>query len=129
MKRDRFERGTKSPGRRGGRGFTLIEVMIVVLIIGILAAIAVPNFLKARDTSRTKSCVANLSQIQGAKQQWAMDNQRGASAIPTTDNLYGSTAYVRSAPVEPVGGSYNINPVDTMPTCSAAGTYPSHVIQ
>jgi len=58
---------------RGKGGFTLVEIMIVVLIIGILLAVAVPNFLKARENSRTKSCVANLKRICTAKEQWAID--------------------------------------------------------
>ena len=61
-------------------GFTLVEIMIVVLIIGILLAIAVPNFIKARESSRTKACIANLKQIDSAKEQWAMDKNKANGA-------------------------------------------------
>src|SRR5437867_11330126 len=80
------------------KGFTLVEIMIVVLIIGILLAIAVPNFIKARDTSRAKACTANLKQIESAKEQWAMDNKAATNASPGTTDLYGTTAYIRSTP-------------------------------
>ncbi|MGC8862798.1 MAG: type II secretion system protein, partial [Armatimonadota bacterium] len=59
--------------RRGG--FTLIEIMIVVLIISVLLAIAIPNFMRARETSRAKACCSNLRQIETAKEQNAMDNK------------------------------------------------------
>src|SRR5947209_15377900 len=75
MKLAKFAAGAKLQARWGRKGFTLVEIMIVVLIIGILLAIAVPNFIKARETSRTKSCVANLKQIDAAAEQWAMDNK------------------------------------------------------
>src|SRR5712692_4475722 len=64
------------------KGFTLVEIMIVVLIIGILLAIAVPNFIKARESSRAKACVANMKQIESAKEQWAMDNKKVAGDTP-----------------------------------------------
>ncbi len=113
---------------RKTKGFTLVEIMIVVLIIGILLAIAVPNFLKARETSRTKTCVANMRQIEGAKEQWAMENNQGATSTPTAGNL--SPDYIKSAmPACPSGAAaYVINNMSTNPTCGNVGTNPTHVL-
>jgi prepilin-type N-terminal cleavage/methylation domain-containing protein len=103
------------------QGFTLIEIMIVVLIIGILLAIAVPNFVKARESSRTKACVANLKQIQSAKEQWAMDTRSAGTATPTAAVLYGAGNYIpgpAAGPTCPADNStYTIGTVDTNPTC------------
>ena len=118
MKLSRFTRDNNLKARWGRKGFTLVEIMIVVLIIGILLAIAVPNFIKARESSRTKSCVANLKQIEAAKEQWAMDTRAGTTASPGTGDLYGATAYVKNTPVCPSGGSYTINNMATRPTCN-----------
>src|SRR5437660_11585723 len=103
--------------KKARRGFTLVEIMIVVLIIGILLAIAVPNFVKARETSRAKSCVANLKQIEAAKEQWAMDNKVAPTGVtPATTDLYGSTAYIKNTPACPSGGSYPLGAMDTRPS-------------
>lgn len=104
---------------RAGRGFTLVEIMIVVLIIGILLAIAVPNFVRARESSRTKACISNLKQIDAAKEQWAMDNNKSnGDACAMTDLV---PNYLKSTPSCPSGGTYTVGDVGTNPTCSVAG--------
>jgi len=113
-------------------GFTLIEIMIVVLIIAILLAIAIPNFLRARETSRAKSCQGNLRQIETAKEQWAMDNKKGAADTPAlAADLVGT--YVKSTPTCPSSGAYTVGDMSTRPTCSVgangAGDYDDHVLQ
>ena len=104
--------------KKARRGFTLVEIMIVVLIIGILLAIAIPNFLKAREGSRGKACQGNLKQIQGAKEQAAMDLSLASTATPTDAQLYGATQYVKKKPVCPSAGTYTTGDMSTNPVCS-----------
>ncbi|MFN3682692.1 MAG: competence type IV pilus major pilin ComGC [Fimbriimonadaceae bacterium] len=101
------------------RAFTLVEIMIVVLIIGILLAIAVPNFIKARESSRTKTCIANLKQIDSAKEQWAMENKKTTGDACGFGDLVPD--YMKAQPSCPSGGTYTVGGVGTTPTCSIAG--------
>jgi prepilin-type N-terminal cleavage/methylation domain-containing protein len=113
--------------KRTRKGFTLIEILIVVLIIGILLAIAVPNFMKARATSRTKACVSNMRQIDSAKQQWAMDNNQVGSATPAAADVL---PYLNAAvmPTCPEGSTaYVLGSVDTKQVCPNVGTFTDHV--
>lgn len=110
MKRSRVRHG----------GFTLVEIMIVVAIIGLLAAIAIPNFIKARQSSQRNACIANLKQIEGAKASWAMENKKQGTDAPVDSDLFGTSAYIRQKPDCPGGGGYGLNTVDLQPTCSLA---------
>ena len=91
-----------------------------VVPIGILSAIAIPNFVKARQTSQQNACISNLRQIDGAKSQWALDKKMTDSDTPTRADL---KIYLgnRQFPVCPAGGTYTINSVSSRPECSHAG--------
>lgn len=105
------------------RAFTLVEVMITILIIGVLVAIAVPNFMSARARSQQKTCIANLHSIEGAKEQWAMEKKKGSTDTPATTDLVGTTTdgYIKSYPTCPTGGTYSPQNMITRPTCSISG--------
>ena len=98
------------------KGFTLVEIMIVVAIIGLLAAIAIPNFVKARETAQKNACIGNLKQIEGAVQVWAIDANKTGTDTPSTGDLVSN--YLKKWPNCPKSGAaYTPAAVSADPVC------------
>ena len=100
-------------------GFTLVEIMIVVLIIGLLAAIAVPTFIRARERTRRSICVNNLRQIDAAKEQLAMETNLANNA--NVGNTADLDVYIKGGYNSldcPANGVYAPNPIGSNPTCN-----------
>lgn len=99
-------------------GFTFIEIMVVTGIIGLLAGITIPNLTKARSYPQRNACINNLRQLEGAKEQWAMENNMGTSDTPVDSDLVGTDKYLKTMPRCPASGAYTYNDMTAMPTCT-----------
>jgi len=118
----------QSAGAVTGEGLALAGLItgymgsaLSLLMFPLMLAIAIPNFVKARSEAQKHACIANLRQIQGAKEIWALENKKLPSDKPTAADLYGPTKYVRAEPTCPAGGVYGINTVESKASCSVPG--------
>jgi prepilin-type N-terminal cleavage/methylation domain-containing protein len=118
-------------GKAKSRGFTLVELMITVAIIGLLAAIALPNFVHARTMSQAKGCVENLRQMDAALQQMAIENRMKPSDTYAVKDLrpYLKANAQNKSPKCPGGGRYSAGEnVTEAPTCSYGDLDPAHAL-
>ncbi|MDW8107833.1 MAG: type II secretion system protein [Armatimonadota bacterium] len=108
------------------QGFTLVEVMVVVFVIAILVSLALPSWMNARARAQTRTCVANLRQIQQAKEAFALATRASDGASVQTSDLVPN--YLQKEPFCPAGGGapYTVNPVGTPPTCPTG--LPNHTL-
>jgi prepilin-type N-terminal cleavage/methylation domain-containing protein len=122
----------KATNARNGAGFTLVEIMIVVAIIGLLAAIAIPNFVSARARAQANACINNLKQIDGAASQFAIEQGKTTGAhinFPSDLTPYIKLNAAGSLPACPAGGIYSDDKVGGQPQCSLGNTVtPGHVM-
>jgi len=120
-----YSRIKRSAGALSGNGLALgglitgyACIALSIFLIPLLAAIAIPNFVKARSTAQMNACISNLRQIDGAKEMWVVENKKETSDTPTAQEL---DAYFKggfSSLKCPAGGVYTINPAGEKPTCS-----------
>jgi prepilin-type N-terminal cleavage/methylation domain-containing protein len=112
------------------RAFTLVEILIVMLILGMLLSIAAPRFMRARQGAHARACQHNLKQILGAKERWAMDNNRNGEDLPVVADLVPD--YLKEPEAScPAGGTYTIGSLDELPLCSLGGiqgAFDAHVL-
>ena len=111
--------------KRTRAGFTLVEIMIVVAIMGLLVSLALPNFVKTRTNAQKQVCIENLAQIESAKQVWGVENgMKNGDTVDVAD-LIGPTLYIKKEPECPAGGDYDYTTIGDNATCTVSG----HVLQ
>jgi type II secretory pathway pseudopilin PulG len=101
--------------------------MIVIVIIGLLLAIATPMFIRYREHAQKEICIENLEQIESAKQQWGLQTGQEADATPAAAEIFGSDKWIKVAPLCPGGGLYVLGALDLSATCTLAAE--GHEIQ
>jgi hypothetical protein len=125
----------QSGGVIGGGGMAVAGLItgyisfLWIVVTLMLAAIAIPNFIKAKQKAEQNLCVNNLKSIQGAKEQWAIEEKKPRATVPTEADLFGPSKYIAQLPVCRAGGTYTLNSVKESPTCSIHGSIEVHSVE
>lgn len=101
------------------KGFTLVEIMVVLAIFAIIIAIAGATWLRSREISRSQGCQENLQKIDQAKEVYALENKLPDGTNVAMESLYASdgSGYIKRRPECPASGVYTANPIGENPTC------------
>jgi len=102
-------------------GFTLIEILIVVAIMGLILGVALPAFMKSRNQARKQVCIENISQIESAKQQWGAETNHKEGDAVSDGDIFGDNSYIKKKPNCPGGGTYDLKVVGVITTCTIEG--------
>jgi competence protein ComGC len=124
-----YSRIKRSSGTLASQGMALaglitgyVSIGLSVLLVPMMLAIAIPNFVKARETAQMNACINNLRMIDAAKQEWALENSKKNTDTPTQADLThlknGQSFKNGQFPTCPAGGTYTIGTVGEEPTCS-----------
>jgi len=116
---DRTKRKVRMKGN--DTAFTLLEIMIVVTLIGVLAAVAIPSFTHSVAKTQARACITNLRSIDMAKAEWMVTAQKPSDEIPTEADLFGDGKPLRDKPTCPSGGTYDLRRASEKPVCSVRG--------
>ena len=98
------------------KGLTLVETMIVICILSLILAVALPNFLRAHREADARICVTNLKQIDTAKDRWTWSTGAGLDDVIYLTDLVPD--FIKFSPVCPSGGTYILGTVSEIPTCT-----------
>jgi hypothetical protein len=96
--------------------------IFMIAMWGLMAAVAIPNFVKARNAAQAQACKNNLAAIQGAKEVWAKENEKSDDATPTDADLFGAAKPIETKPHCPANGRYSVNAVKEDPSCTVHGS-------
>jgi len=96
--------------------------VFMIFVVGLLAAIAIPNFVKARQQAQLHGCLRNMASIQTAKEMWAKENAKVDADVPSDTDLFGAGKSISEKPRCPANGRYSLNSVQETPTCTIHGS-------